>query len=291
MAINIPWSAFGFESEEDKRRRLLQEREQTRQTLLGAKPVAPQLVEYGDRMMLNAPSTEGSGFLGSDMKPMAQSNYLGGMLEAGYSPQEASGLLGIAQQQTPVETNMGIFKDPNQYASQLTDLSDRQFKAVQPFQQAALGFNQIKNLMTDENGNNIPVEKLGGNFDLALQRNFIKGMAVLRPEAYMQDDAVQAFMASQNIGDFAQLKNYFMGDIKLDYEGRKKMLKAYNSIMKDNFKAMESVGQPFERQRELLFPGTPRETLFGESIGKYGKGLIDTTEKMSYQDWKASKGY
>ena len=204
-----------------------------------------------------------------------------GLANAGYDPSQINQILQpqlLQQKEQAVQAarpqGMGIFQDPNQYASQLTDLSDRQFKATQPFQQAALGYNQIKGLMTDEQGQPIPLKDLPGTFDLALQRNTIKAMSVLKPEAYMQDDAVQAFMASQNIGDFAQLKNYFMGDIKLDEDGRRKMLKAYNSIMKDNFQAMESVSQPFERQREALFPNTPRETLFGAPIGQYGSGLI-----------------
>jgi len=170
---------------------------------------------------------------------------------------------------------VGRFKDMNTYASQLTSLSSDAQKALAPFDQAMLGYKQITNMYKKNTREGGAIKDLEGPFDLALQRNFIKSLSVLRPEAYMQDDAVQAMMAAQNIGDFAQLKNWLTGDIKLNEKGRKRMLKAYDSVMKDNYEVMLLRRDPYEKQADLLFPETSQETIFGESPAEYEEGLFD----------------
>lgn len=265
--------------------------------LLGSSPKQAVIAEgfgYGNRpdmqgsgsigSRLSMPLQEaqaGTGFRGSDMGRGAQTDLLAGLMtEGGLNAQQAYGLLSSElPQELKQDRGMGIFKDPNTYASQLRGFAKDTAAATAPFKQAGLGYMQVKNLMTNENGTLKQIDELDGNFDLVLQRNFMKGMSVLRPEAYMQDDAVQAFMSSQNIGDVVQLKNYFAGDIKLDKKGREKMLKAYNSIMKDNFEALEKIKAPFEKQSSVLFPNTESDVLFGDDIGSYDGGLLQNSYK------------
>ena len=173
---------------------------------------------------LQQPRREGYGYLGSDRGIGAQMSLMNSMVGAGYNPREVETIASpyFAQQkhqqnmQTLQAQRAGRFKDMNTYASQLTSLSSDAQKALAPFDQAMLGYKQISNLYKQNTSEGGAIKDLEGPFDLALQRYFIKALAVLRPEAYMQDDAIQAMMAAQNIGDFAQLKNWLTGDIKLD---------------------------------------------------------------------------
>lgn len=237
---------------------------------------------FGEPTM-QQPRREGFGYLGSDRGPGAEMGLLGGMTGAGFTPSEVGAITDpyFAQQkekmkqQTEQGQRAGQFKDMNTYASQLTSLSSDAQKALAPFDQAMLGYKQISNLYKKNEREGGKIRDLEGPFDLALQRNFIKALSVLRPEAYMQDDAVQAMMAAQNIGDFAQLKNWMTGDIKLDEKGRKRMLKAYDSVMKDNYDVMQQRRDPYERQAGLLFPDTPQETIFGASPAEYEEGLFN----------------
>lgn len=258
-------------------------------TTQGSMRSAEEFDEFGNPIFgqetLQDPRREGYGFLGSDRGPGAEMDLLGGMLSAGFNPNEAATITGpyFAQQKQAQAAKLkqaqraGQFKDMNTYASQLTSLSSDAQKALAPFDQAMLGYKQISNLYKQNAREGGAIKDLEGPFDLALQRNFIKSLAVLRPEAYMQDDAVQAMMAAQNIGDFAQLKNWLTGDIKLNEKGRKRMLKAYDSVMKDNYEVMQQRRDPYEKQAELLFPETPQETIFGDSPAEYEEGLFDYT--------------
>jgi hypothetical protein len=96
--------------------RARKERELQRQSLLGTPDQAAQIGQLGRFSMPLTPAKEGTGYLGSDMGGAAQSDYLGGLLAAGYSPQEATGLLNTATPQAPEQTslmkNIGAFAQP-----------------------------------------------------------------------------------------------------------------------------------------------------------------------------------
>jgi hypothetical protein len=241
----------------------------------------------------------GSGFLGSDQAPADQSRFIQGLLGADYSTQQTSLLMEPfvldaavkndleVQKQKEIyaaQMGMGQFNSPNEYATQMQKLSDRHKTAMDPFRQASLGYNQVKGLMRNTDGSQKKISTLGGVFDLALQRNFIKGMSVLRPEAYMSDDAVQTFMAAENLDSWEQLTNYFAGDINLSKEGRGRMIRAYDSIMKDNFDARDKVENPYLLQKDRLFPNTDSAVIFGEKTGDYG-GLVGHLTSQEMEDF------
>lgn len=97
---------LGVESDEEKAQRLLRERDQTRQGLLGRKSTPAQFGQLGRFTLPLTPEKEGTGYLGSDMGPAAQSDYMGGLLAAGYTPQEATGLLSTATPQQVKPTTL-----------------------------------------------------------------------------------------------------------------------------------------------------------------------------------------
>lgn len=105
--------------------RLRKERELARQSLLGTPDQAAQIGQLGRFSMPLTPAKEGTGYLGSDMGAAAQSDYMGGLLAAGYSPQEATGLLSTAtpQQQEPTTfmQNFGAYQQADQKTRNLMD--------------------------------------------------------------------------------------------------------------------------------------------------------------------------
>lgn len=263
----------------------------TQGEMRSAERFTPQGQPIYDRATLQQPRTEYvGGFLGGRQGPGEMAQLRQNYIDAGYNVPETRAMTNpIIEEQMKRAIGMGRFKDMNTYASQLTSLSSDAQKALAPFDQAMLGYKQISNLYRQNTSEGGAIKDLEGPFDLALQRNFIKALSVLRPEAYMQDDAVQAMMAAQNIGDFAQLKNWLTGDIKLNEKGRKRMLKAYDSIMKDNYEVMQMRRDPYERQAELLFPDTPQETIFGASPAEYEPGLF-TGGSMSPEEALSAPG-
>ena len=260
----------------DRAQGLLGSQVTTEGEMRSAERFTPQGQPIYDRATLQPPRTEYTGgFLGGRQGPGEMAQLRQNYIDAGYNVPDTAAITNpIIEEQMKRAMGMGRFKDMNTYASQLTSLSSDAQKALAPFDQAMLGYKQISNLYKQNADEGKGIKDLPGPFDLALQRNFIKALSVLRPEAYMQDDAIQAMMAAQNIGDFAQLKNWLTGDIKLDKEGRQRMLKAYDSIMKDNYEVMQMRRDPYERQAELLFPDTPQETIFGASPAEYEPGLF-----------------
>ena len=67
------------------------------------------------------------------------------------------------------------------------------------------------------------------------------------------------------------------------------MLKAYDSVMKDNYEVMQTRRDPYERQAALLFPETPEETIFGQSPAEYEPGLF-TGGSMSSDEALSAPG-
>ena len=98
------------ESDEDKRRRLLAQRDQDRLGLLGesiTSEISGTSMEFDPQgnpinIQQQAPqqyARQGTGFLGSDQWATAQSEYQSGLLGAGYSQPEAASILAPFREQ------------------------------------------------------------------------------------------------------------------------------------------------------------------------------------------------
>jgi len=242
--------------------------------------VAPSLME-NNRMYTQLggmDAREGTGYLGGELN---REQSMLGLLNEGYSNQEVTDVFGSYGDANTQSLLRGGLK-PNEYATQLRGLSKDRTAAVSPFRQASLGYKQVGNLL-NEYGGIQNLDQMPGTFDLALQRNYIKALSTLRPEAYMQDDAVQSFMAANELNGanelWAFLKNATIGDIKLSNTGREQMLKSYNSVMKDNFEARDVVDAPFMNQASTLFPDTDRNVIFGDPISQYNPDLMNVDDE------------
>lgn len=146
-----------WDTPEEKARK---ERTTANRGMLGARPVAPEVVTpFGDsRMSVNAPSTEGSGFLATNQDAESQSRYQSELLGAGYSSADAASLIKPFKEQSNQQINniklMADFSkaQTEQSLKQGNVLRKQRDEKLTPFNEAKTQYDTTMNALQQDSG-------------------------------------------------------------------------------------------------------------------------------------------
>jgi len=295
MAINIPWSAFGFESEEDKTNRLRYEQMETVGGLLGESITSEMSGASSEFNMLGQPinirqqqptiyDRQGTGYLGSDRGIGAQMALGAGLqtiggLDASQAQQVMSPQTGLntAQYSAISELNKGLAKSSEDQLTAVNKLRSPYVKAMTAPRKAMNNYNDAVDLVKDaEFAKN---DMLTGAESVALTKKYLK--QVLPDESVMGDD-IATLLSSQGIPEY--MKSFLQSIV-----GSGTMSKTGASEL---MKAMATMAKSASGQRDLLREQYSLEAeQYGLPTTFMGERVELQADPMSFEAWKKSEGY
>ena len=261
------------------------------QGLLGS--VYQPAITGSDRMMTSlgalpastTPAVEGSGYLGSDRGADAQQRLLVGAQQAGYSPQQAMGLLQPEQRQQTQQQDFNKLMLQERVKSGGLEAVNRlrapYEKAVAAPRKAMNNYNDAVDLMTDAEfrKSSSGVEMLSGAESVALTKKYLK--QILPDESVMGDD-IQTLLSSQGVTE--QMKS-FLNRIwesgTVSKTGATEIMKAMSTMAQSESVKRDRARTQYTTEAEQYQLPT---TFMGERIKL-------KENPLGFEAWKKSKGY